>query len=159
MQLFATDAKIDGAIVRVKSTGKTWENLVQRVLVSVLKRGLATKDFRKAAKQITALHDAFPGGARRTGLIKYVEGHFPLSFNTEEKVFVYTSMKGFTVDFDEAAKTLWSAYAPEEEYKPIADWHARIKSIVTAAQKDVKEMGAKSKVNKKELAVLEKMIG
>lgn len=158
MQLFATDAKIDAAIDRVKRDGKAFQSLVHRVAFSILKRGVDTKDFTKGAVQMTALVAAMPGASRTNALIAWAEAFTPMRWNKEEKAFQYTNMKGFTVDLADAKRTPFWDFVPEPEYTPIVDFDKLIEGLVKRAEKDVAEVGKKSKVDSAKLDALKALV-
>lgn len=159
MQIFTTDNAIEGGIARVKKEGKAYQNLVHRVAFSILKRGLDTKDFTKGAKQFTALVEAMPGATRTNALRDWVTAYAPLTWNSEENCFVYTSMKGFDPagDMTEAKRTPFWEFSPEPEYKPV-DWAKAIQSIVKRGERDLTELGEKSKVDQEQLDILRRLI-
>ena len=157
MKLFATDADINKAIERAAKNGRAYENLLHKILVSILKRGIDTKDFRKPAKQFEALIEAAKGATRTNAMLDWITAHAPLSYNTEEKALVYTNMKGFEPALETASETPFWVFKPEQDYKPV-DWAAAINSLIKRAEKDVSELGKKSKVDTNQVELLKKMV-
>lgn len=158
------EKNIDDAIVSLeKSIGNVTQN-VQKVAVSILRAFKEHGDKPTAERRANALVKALGKGLRAKSMLAWFEQQAPLVWNAQEKKLV----PGFTaahpvkdhkkIDIELCIKSLWYEAQAEAEYKPLADWTKLLQQIVTRAKTDIEKQGEKSKVNLKQLAILEGMI-
>ena len=159
-----TETAIDTGIADIAKRVSGLNAHIQYLAVSILAALKQYGDKPTAARRANALVKALGKGMRANSLIGWFEQNAPMMYNRDTKQLVF----GVTVanpvksvdkiDLAACAKAVWYDAVPETPYKPIADMGALIKQIVARAEKDMAEMGDKSKVDAETLAKLKALV-
>ena len=154
---------IDAAIpMLAKSIGTVVTN-VQKIAVSILGDLLKHGDKPTAVKRANALVEALGKGMRAQSLLAWFEQNAPMVYNAETKLLVagFTAMSPVRdhtkINLAVSTAALWQDAKADPEYKALADWNAALMALVKRAKTDIEKMGAASKVNTAQLALLESM--
>lgn len=158
--------KLDASISAFAlSVGKV-KDTAQRICVSILADLRDHGDKPTAVKRANALVNAMGKGMRAKSMLAWFEQNSPMVFNKETKALVsgfsaMSPVKDHTkiAPNHALAAVPWEEAAVEKDYVPLADWNAALKALVARAKTDLEKMGDKSKVNKEQLAMLERMAG
>lgn len=153
-----SDNDITKEIGKIKTAGQKLQMNIHRVAVSILKRWNETGDCRPALKNMQALHDAFPQSLRTNAFKDWAQAYAQMVW--EEQAFAWGAKPVVPTDKDiEAAigNPFWD-FSPEKPYQPI-DFTKLIQNVIKKAEKDMKEMGEKSTVDKEALLQLVKLAG
>lgn len=155
---------IEAGIAAIAKRSATLMTDVQKIAVSILRDMKQHGDKPTAAKRANALCHALGAGMRANALRQWFEQLSPMVWNDKEKMLV----PGFSVtspvkdhadiNVETCIATPWQlADGGEKAYRPIDNWSAQLASLVKRAKEDIKAMGDKSKVDLKQLAMLESM--
>lgn len=154
------EASITAAIKSLHTRGDSLQLDIHRLLVAVCTRWAASGDVRPVAGHINLLLDKDKlGGVRKNAIRAWVETYMGLKLVEEgENKGQFYAPKGIAngkhLDMKALTNNRWWEFKPEPEYKPIDDPRKLIAGLVAKMEKDVGQMGEKSKVTPEMIAGL-----
>ena len=158
---------IDAGTVATGKSAVTIADNIQKMAVSILVAWQACGDRETAVKQANSLVNALGKGMRKASLQTWFIKNSPVMIGEGEvsKGLLVFGVSGASAvkDFKSIpvaglALDLWVEAKKEQEVTPIQDWTKFINIVLNKAKKDLTTFGDKSKVNKEQLAVMERMI-
>lgn len=149
-------SKIDSEIKAIAKAADNLNNRVQRVALSIVGHFAKNKDYPTAERWMNELVKSLGKGMRGNSLLKWGEVSGFFVYNKESKMLVAKRNADIPNALIKAHATMWYDAEPEKEYVPL-DFKAQILRLVKAADKDIKELGSKSKVDTAALEELRKL--
>lgn len=146
--LISGAAQIKSAIDSIERRGKKYDRDVQIAALSAMQHHVEHGD----VTLINRLVDAMPKGSRVNALRAFIEKFGAVRYDVESKKFVH--VKGGTFGLDGAMAVMWNEFKPDPDYQPIADPIKRFDAMISQFERDVKEMGDRSKVSPEMIAAL-----
>lgn len=147
-KLLSSAAEIKAAIESIARRGKKLDQDIQVAALSSMQHHADHGDITLINRLVASM----PNGSRVNALKAYIETFGAVRYDTESKIFTHNKGKSF--DVNEAAKIMWTDFKPEAEYVPINDPFVKFDQLVTQFERDMTEMGEKSKVTPEMIAAL-----
>lgn len=139
-KLLTGSAAIDKAIASIATRGKKLDNDIQIAALSAMQHHSECGD----VTLINRLVSAMPLGSRVNALREYIETFGAVAFDPDSKVFIHA--KGKKARITDAMAVTWTAFKPEHDYQPLTDPVKLVAQTMARMEKDMKELGTKSKV-------------
>lgn len=158
MGYYQTEKSIVSAIASAKEAGIALKNEHHKIAISILRKWCKDGNAGFAAVQLTSLNDAIGDAGRQSAFKKWVETFTLMTWENSENTFRYTST---TIDMDvcqeaNLTKNRYWTMTPPSEYKSL-DWVKALETLIKKAEKDIEELGDKSKVSVAELDALKEV--
>lgn len=157
------DKDVEAGIMSISKRHKSLYGDIQMLSVSIIAALHKSGDGETATKRANALITALANG-KQNSLRRWFETQCNMVYNKETKQLVIGHSASSPVKHHSKINALesrgvnWFDAIPETEYKAIADWTGQIAALVKKGQKDIAELGDKSKVNKAHIMALEQML-
>lgn len=146
--LVGTDA-INAAIKSIANRGKLLDRDIQIAALSAMQHHVEHGD----VTLINRLIENMPKGSRVNALRQYIEWFGAVAYDADTKKFVH--VKGKTFDINAASEKMWTVFKHNDgDYVGIENPIALLQALTKKFEKDIAELGDKSKVDPTMLTLL-----